>query len=101
MELKDTFITPSFNNSIVQFLLLLALLRNSDWTFKHLIIIFSHKVVLYDLLPINSYIFGPLALIINILYYTIYRVRTPPGILLDIYLEFFRTWKTWRNDAFL
>ena len=24
-----------------------------------------------------------------------------PGILLDIYLEFFRTWKTWRNDAFL
>ena len=46
--------------SIVQFLLLLALLRNSDWTFKHLIIIFSHKVVLYDLLPINSYIFGPL-----------------------------------------
>ena len=64
MELKDTHllvITPSFNNSIVQFLLLLALLRNSDWTFKHLIIFFSDKVVLYDLLPINSYIFGPLS----------------------------------------
>ena len=35
-----------------------------------------------------------------------YKLQGPhatwkPGILLDIYLEFFRTWKTWRNDAFL
>ena len=51
----------SIHPGIVQFLVLLAILRNSNWTFQHLLIFFSHKVGRYDLMPINSYIFGPLS----------------------------------------